>query len=66
MGQLFYNLAGFAGAFLMFSGILAITVCVSAYLLPSSLNINATKVAAAAAAAAGKPGAPPVQPVTYG
>ncbi len=43
LGQLFYNAAGFAWAFLIFACILAVTMIISAFLLPSSLNINPAK-----------------------
>ena len=44
LGQLFYNyFGGFKGTFLSFAGILTVAVCVSAFALPSSLNVNPAK-----------------------
>jgi MFS family permease len=40
LGQLFFNAAGFSGAFLIFAGILFLTVSVSFFFLPPSLNVN--------------------------
>jgi hypothetical protein len=45
LGQLFYNSAGFGGAFLIFSGILLVSVILSAIMLPKTLNIDPTKSA---------------------
>lgn len=45
LGQIFYGAAGFAGAFLIFAGILSGTVIISFIKLPKTLNIDNTKTA---------------------